>query len=328
VFPPACLPRGLAASLAFAVALCSSSSRADDLAAAAQVLFEQGRDLLRAGKVAEACPKLAESQRLDPATGTLLALATCHEAEGKLASAWAEFSGVVTRAGREAQVERERWAKQRLQDLKPRLSTLELQIPSELAGLCGAEVRRDGVLLGKEAWNVPVPVDGGGYRITATAPGRAPWEAVVQVKQESDVVTLRLPELSSTPARASTSKADSASASRPANASVAAPPDGGDHAWSTSQRIGVVSLGAGLAAWGAAGALAYTAKAKSGESPNARTYGNWATGLAIGGGVAVASGLGLLLFAGSSKGRSATLARQLSVGAASNGVELGFQHEF
>lgn len=327
------MPCALAASLSLSAALSSSSSRADNLAPTAQALFEQGRDLLKAGKVTEACPKLAESQRLDPATGTLLALATCHEAEGKLASAWAEFAGVVTRAAREGQVERERWARQRLDALKPRLSTLELRVPNELGELRGVEVRRDGVLLGKEAWNVAVPVDGGSYRISATATGKLAWEAAVQVKHESDAVTLRVPELTPAPPSADASHKPGLPldpVSRPMSASVTEAGVSGkdDRSWATLQRVGVVSLGVGIAAWGAAAALAYTAKTKSGDSPNAREYGNWATGLAIGGGVAVASGLGLLLFAGDSKAASAALARKVAVGVAPNGVQFGFLHEF
>jgi len=66
-------------------------------AAAAEALFQEGRALLMAGKAEQACPKLEDSQRLDPATGTLMALALCHEQEGKLASAWAAFADVEGR---------------------------------------------------------------------------------------------------------------------------------------------------------------------------------------------------------------------------------------
>src|SRR5512136_2811036 len=56
--------------------------------AAAEVLFREGRKLVAANDFAAACPKFAESQRLDPAVGTLLNWAACEEHVGKLASAW------------------------------------------------------------------------------------------------------------------------------------------------------------------------------------------------------------------------------------------------
>src|SRR5882672_2555090 len=56
--------------------------------AAADALFQEGQAALERGDLDIACPKLRESDRLDPANGTKLNLADCEEKRGHLASAW------------------------------------------------------------------------------------------------------------------------------------------------------------------------------------------------------------------------------------------------
>lgn len=66
-----------------------SAARADEQADA---LFTEERALLDAKNYDEACPKLAASQKAEPGAGTLLALALCHEGQGKTATAWGELN--------------------------------------------------------------------------------------------------------------------------------------------------------------------------------------------------------------------------------------------
>jgi len=53
----------------------------------ADALFHEGRKLAEAGDFTHACPKFAESERLDPAPGTLLNLAECEEHLGHIVEA-------------------------------------------------------------------------------------------------------------------------------------------------------------------------------------------------------------------------------------------------
>ncbi len=258
-------------------------------AATAEALFEQGKQLLRAGNAAAACPKLAESQRIDPSTGTLLALAMCHEADGKLASAWAEFITVEARARDEGRLDREQAAHERARALKPRLSTLEIRVPAEVAALPGLEVRRDGTVQGGGAWNVVVPVDGGEHVIEVSAPGKAPWRGAASVKTEADAAVLLVPPLAAS--KASPTQAAPADAKR----------------WSGLEWTGVGLAGAGVVGLGIGGYFLGSALGNKSDSSKdcagnvcgpegaearraAVSDGNRATAFAIAGGVLLAGG--------------------------------------
>jgi hypothetical protein len=71
-----------------------------DRVAAAEALFEQGRTLVEAGELADACPRFLASQQLDPGVGTLLWLADCYAGIGRTESAWVAFGEAAAAATR------------------------------------------------------------------------------------------------------------------------------------------------------------------------------------------------------------------------------------
>ena len=154
-------------------------------------LFDESKPLLGAGRYAEACPKLSESQSLDPAPGTLLALALCHEGEGKTASAYAELTLVVAAAKKEKRPDRVKLATQHLAALAPVLSRIQLTVPGEMSSIAGLVIECDGRAVPQVEWNQPSPSDPGEHVVGASAPGRAAWHATfVLPKQETKTITV------------------------------------------------------------------------------------------------------------------------------------------
>lgn len=160
-----------------------------DVRIAAESLFYEARVLMGDGKYDLACPKLEESLRLDYGIGTEFNLADCNEHLGKLSSAWSGFLSVGAAARRHHQSQRERVAYDRAKALEPRLPKLSIDVHATAPGL---EVRRNGVVVQPSSWGTPVPVDPGSHRITASAPGKVPWEATVST-YEGRVARISVP---------------------------------------------------------------------------------------------------------------------------------------
>src|SRR5438105_5984989 len=126
-----------------ALVLVASAAHAQDAKARAEALFEEAQTLMKKGDLTSACPKFAASEKLDPAVGTLINLATCYERQGKVASAWASFREVAITASRANQEDRAKFATKRAAELEKRLSHVVIKVTGNATGL---EVKLDGTV--------------------------------------------------------------------------------------------------------------------------------------------------------------------------------------
>lgn len=81
---------------------------------------------MKRGEPANACPRFAESQRLDPAPGTLLNLSECEEAIGKLADAWRHIRETLKQLPEDD--DRVPIARQRAESLERRVPRLTIDL--------------------------------------------------------------------------------------------------------------------------------------------------------------------------------------------------------
>jgi serine/threonine-protein kinase len=146
------------------------------------------------GKFAEACPKLVDSNKLDPAVGTLLYLGECYEKNGQTASAWATFQAAAEAGNKANQPERAKVASDRANTLVSKLSKITITV-GEAARAAGLEVKRDGTDVGQATWGVGVPVDPGEHSVVAKAPGRKDWSQTVRVEADGKTAAVEIPAL-------------------------------------------------------------------------------------------------------------------------------------
>ena len=157
---------------------------------AAEALFDEGKKLLSDGQLAPACEKLEQSQRIDPAVGTLLYLAECFEKSGRTASAWATFREASSAARASGQADRARIGQDRAARLEARLVRLTIKVDNENSAIEGFQLKRRGESVPKAVWGVPVPVNPGEQVIEASAPGYQPFSQRVSIDKQPGTATV------------------------------------------------------------------------------------------------------------------------------------------
>jgi hypothetical protein len=258
-------PTTIYALLAAALLATSQRARAADTPAdvkAADVLFQSAKAAMERGDLATACSQFAESQRLDPAPGTLLNLGECEERSGKLATALGHLE--TARALLPAGDFRIPFADARITGLEHRVSRLTLRLP--LPQVPGLSIRLDDV-------DVPVAdlgserrLDPGAHVIVVRAPGHA--DARVEV-------TLREGEALQQAVAAGSAIAEAKPVASASPHGTAAVPDGSGTVGSpptppaagAAQRTwGLVAGGAGVAGLAVGGVLVLVAKGTYGDA--------------------------------------------------------------
>ena len=155
--------------------------------AAAEALFESGHEAMSKGDYDTACARFEESNRLDPAVGSLLNLAACEEKRGRFATSWQLFKRVMSDLP--PGDDRYPIAQRRASALRPRVPHVTLKLASDAPKQ--TTVKYGAVVLGQASFEVPLPLDPGEHKLVVGAPEREPRTYTVVVSEgETKVLTV------------------------------------------------------------------------------------------------------------------------------------------
>jgi hypothetical protein len=232
---------------------------------AAEALFEDARRFVADGKYAEACPKFADSERLDPSPSTLLNLANCWEKVGRSATAWATYREAESAAQAAKRPDYKSAAQRHADALAPKLARLTIHVQQAVAGM---QLKRDGVIVGAAEWETAIPIDKGTHSIEASAPGYKNWATRVDVSQDGTQMTTSIPPFEEVPAEppGAFPLSSSSTASPPAPPRPPVPPETPQPKASSQGAVGLVVAAVGIAGLGASGVLAWLANTKKNDS--------------------------------------------------------------
>jgi serine/threonine-protein kinase len=281
----------------------------DDSMDSSNELFDEGKKLL-----VEACSRFEESYRLQPRPGTLLNLALCHEAEGKLVAARRELAEALAAAREGGREDRISVAATHLTSVEARLSWLTIVPPPNVKGEA-IGVTLDGAPVDRSLFGA-LPLEAGEHVVSVAAPGFRPRSMSVTTTTMPEQHTLWFDALDAENVGA----ASSAEASAP-DAETKGPSS------STPQKVGLVAavtgvVGIGLGAYFGLRAMGKKSDATAngcddnGGCPpgagmdtwrSARSNATVSTISFAAGGVLLAGGAAMYFAGGRAKPRSATL---------------------
>ncbi len=213
----------------------------------AEQLFNEGRAAMAAEHFDVACSAFAESQKLDPAAGTLINWGVCLEAQGKTASAFAAYWAGLASNQLGSDPDRQRFVEERVGALEPRLCRVTIAVPADSPP--DLQVKVDATVLAANRWNTPALADPGAHLIEASAPGRQTWFGSFTIESDGSVRVVHVPPLAPLPAPPASPPPS------PLPPTVKATPNG-------SHQVALVVAG-GLAALGVAGTVYFGARAAS-----------------------------------------------------------------
>ncbi len=159
----------------------------------AQELFDEARTLMSRQQYAEACSKLEESQRLDPAPGTLLNLGHCYEASRRIAAARTMFFLTMAESRTKRDRAREQEASARAEALIHRVPRLTVVVGGNAPASLVVEL--DGKEVPAVDWGRPMEIDPGRHSISARAADYKTWSQANLVVEEGVTSRVEVPLL-------------------------------------------------------------------------------------------------------------------------------------
>jgi tetratricopeptide (TPR) repeat protein len=298
----------------------------------ADSLFKHGKRLMEEKKYAEACEKFEESMKLDPQIGTELNVGRCYEEWGKLGRAFKSYKAAEKMA-KDASDTRATKIDELVQQLDAQVPRLTLHVPADADT---SSVTLDGAPV--ESFTDAIVVDPGPHKVAYTNADGAKKSKVVPIERGgSSEINLDLP-LKTKPKEKGVVDVVGPKGP-PFTQPLGARSDPG-----RGYRLGAYALGgAGVVAIGVSTYLTVSAKSKYNDAlkshcggmtngcddiglkdtHDARHQANLATGVFVGGAVAIAGGVVLYLLAPKAEKRDEAAYIVPSVSPDSAGVVFG-----